>query len=119
MKTNGRINFVFFLILAISTKICTSQENTEDQGKKYPIAAIFDEKNIEYKGKRGDNWCQTWAADGNIYTLMDDGSGWWDESEGSMFIRIENDSDFANEDVTKMPGWPKSPGLRGDRGRRR
>jgi hypothetical protein len=25
--------------------------------------------------KAGDNWCQTWAADGNVYSMLDDGFG--------------------------------------------
>jgi hypothetical protein len=111
MKSSGPINFAILFLLLTFPAICISQEGSEKQSKKYPIAAIFHEKDIEYKGNRGDNWCQTWAADGHIYTLMDDGSGWWGSSQGSMFIRIENDSDFTNEDVKKMAGWPQSPAV--------
>ncbi|MEX0775400.1 MAG: hypothetical protein WD042_06765 [Phycisphaeraceae bacterium] len=34
---------------------------------------------------RGDNWCQTWAGDGHIYTSLDDGTGWAPLPNGQEF----------------------------------
>ena len=41
-----------------------------------PVGVTFLWETLTRKGKRGDNWCMTWAADDNIYTTMDDGIGW-------------------------------------------
>ena len=55
----------------------------------YPIGVKFKYDTVTRKGVRGDNWCQTWASDGNIYTMMDDGNGWWPGPEsGSLCIQI-------------------------------
>ena len=71
---------------------------------EYPIGVEFDIDTVVRKGVRGDNWCQTWASDDNIYTMMDDGSGWWPgPSSGSMCIQIKGDHDFAARDVKSMP----------------
>ncbi|MCG6190616.1 hypothetical protein [Maribellus maritimus] len=91
----------------------------QEKQKEYPSGIIFKEETVARKGLFGDNWCQTWAADGNIYTMLDDGNGWWGDStknttapsyQGSMCIRIEGDENFADKDVTKMEGWPVNPG---------
>lgn len=72
-----------------------------------PTAVRFQYETLVRKGIRGDNWCQTWAADDNIYTMMDDGNGWWPgRQSGSLCLRIEGDDDFTAADVQKMPGWP-------------
>jgi hypothetical protein len=74
-----------------------------------PVGVEFHEETLTRKGVRGDNWCQTWAADGSIYTMMDDGNGWWDGPQsGSMCLQIRGDENFTASDVTSMPGWPKN-----------
>ena len=35
-----------------------------------PVGVVFREETIARKGFFGDNWCQTWAADDNIYTCL-------------------------------------------------
>lgn len=83
-----------------------------------PVDVVFREDTIERKGYFGDNWCQTWAADGNVYTMLDDGNGWWGSPvktkdlagwSGSMCLRISGDAGFTAADVARMPGWPKNP----------
>jgi len=43
-----------------------------------PTGVIIDGDALQRKGCRGDNWCMTWAADDNLYTMMDDADGRWD-----------------------------------------
>jgi hypothetical protein len=83
--------------------------------QEYPTGVKFDVETIQRKGHFGDNWCQTWAADDNIYTMLDDGNGWWGSKEkleglpdyeGSMLLQISGDQHFSAEAVRKMPGWP-------------
>ncbi len=77
--------------------------------REYPTGVSFHFETIIRKGVRGDNWCQTWASDGNVYAMMDDGNGWWPGAEsGSMCLRIQGDEAFARADVKRMPGWPDS-----------
>jgi len=94
--------------------------NCNPPDKAYPVGVEFHENTISRKGHYGDNWCQTWASDGNIYTMMDDGNGWWGRNkkiaiekmnmyQGSMCIQIKGDEDFTADDVKRMPGWPKNP----------
>ena len=82
--------------------------------QQFPTGVKFKKETITRKGLFGDNWCQTWAADGNLYTMLDDGNGWWgtpekrffEEWDGSMCLRIEGDKNFTDKDVSRMPGWP-------------
>jgi len=83
--------------------------------QELPVGVRFDTTSLVRKGNFGDNWCQTWAADDNIYTMLDDGNGWWGskeklegtpDKEGAMFIQIRGDQNFGDEDVSKMPGYP-------------
>ena len=72
-----------------------------------PVGVEFHAETLKRKGVRGDNWCQTWAADDNIYTMMDDGNGWWKGSQsGSLCLQIKGDEEFTTTDVKRMPGWP-------------
>lgn len=83
--------------------------------KKFPVGVNFQFSTITRKGYFGDNWCQTWAADDNIYTMLDDGNGWWGSEEklkglpdwqGSMLLQISGNENFGADNVKKMPGWP-------------
>jgi len=38
-----------------------------------PVGVRFDTSTLRRVGGSGDNWCQTWAADGSVITAMDDG----------------------------------------------
>jgi hypothetical protein len=77
--------------------------------RAYPAGVKFHYDTVTYKGINGDNWCQTWASDGNIYTMMDDGCGWWPPGVGSLCIQIKGGPDFGDSDVWKAPGWPENP----------
>lgn len=88
--------------------------------QKIPKGVKFEKTTLVRKGNFGDNWCQTWAADDNIYTMLDDGNGWWGtkeklvgnpDMEGAMYIRISGDQNFADKDVQKMPGYPLNQGI--------
>jgi len=77
--------------------------------REYPVGVTFHEETLTRKGVRGDNWCQTWASDGNIYTMMDDGNGWWEGPQsGSLCLQIAGDEGFTAADVKRMPGWPQN-----------
>lgn len=101
-----RVTYVFIFSFLLS---CNEAQ------KQYPTGVEFQMETITRKGYFGDNWCQTWASDNNIYTMLDDGNGWWgnkekreelDDWEGSMCIQISGDAGFTADDVKKMTGWP-------------
>lgn len=100
------------VILGICISACTNRS------ERLPVGVKFHYKTLTRKGHFGDNWCQTWAADDNIYTMMDDGNGWWGDTgkteehigwAGSMCLQISGDENFGAEHVKKMEGWPESP----------
>ncbi|MCG8310656.1 MAG: DUF4185 domain-containing protein [Cytophagales bacterium] len=85
--------------------------------KEIPTGVVFHKNTLARKGNFGDNWCQTWAADNNIYTMMDDGNGWWGDTigavafpnqSGSMCLQIQGDANFTSTDVKRMTGWPEN-----------
>jgi len=78
---------------------------------RVPTGVTFHWDTLQRKGERGDNWCMTWGADDNIYTLMDDGIGWNADGVqwGTKFLRISGDESFDGSDVTEMKGWPFTP----------
>ncbi|GHB72127.1 hypothetical protein [Persicitalea jodogahamensis] len=80
-----------------------------------PTGIRFNTETLVRKGNFGDNWCQTWGADNHIYTMLDDGNGWWGSDkkveghpgwQGSMMLQIRGDENFEAEDVKQMSGWP-------------
>jgi hypothetical protein len=76
-----------------------------------PIGVSFHWDTLQRKGKRGDNWCMTWAADDNLYTMMDDGIGCNEDGVewGAKFIRISGDESFYASEVSEVKeaeGWP-------------
>ena len=70
-----------------------------------PSGVRFDLATLRRVGGKGDNWCQTWAADGSIVTAMDDGD--WFTSEyryHSRLYRLYGDqNNFSRHDVTGYP----------------
>ncbi|MCG8310658.1 MAG: DUF4185 domain-containing protein [Cytophagales bacterium] len=107
MKTK---NIALICLSGLVFSMCVSLD------KKIPTGVKFHKDTFARKGSLGDNWCQTWAADNHIYTMMDDGNGWWgsDKKEeannqsGSMCIQIRGDADFTDVDVTRVTGWPEN-----------
>jgi len=84
------------------------------QGPGTPTAAHIDWDSYQRaKAYRGDNWCMTYAADGNLYTMMDDGDGFYKQARewNSQMIRIAGGPDFTAEDTQACPGWPFMPGI--------
>jgi hypothetical protein len=106
-----------FLALLLALCLSTLLATCRPPSKKYPVGIKFKEETLVRKGYFGDNWCQTWAADDNIYTMLDDGNGWWgtqqgkrtEEWSGSMCLQIKGDADFGKGGVRRMPGWPDNP----------
>ena len=107
-----KLIFYFLSSFLISATACTHKT------EKLPVDLKFHFETITRKGNFGDNWCQTWAADDHIYCMLDDGNGWWGNSEktknlydwsGSMCLQIQGDEDFGTEDVKKIEGWPENP----------
>ena len=83
MNTNeilqmGRSIQIVFLTL-VTACIVSASENV-------PVGVVFHEETLTRKGVRGDNWCQTWAVDDNIYTMMDDGNGYFHCGNSSRVI---------------------------------
>ena len=76
-----------------------------------PIGVNIHWDTLQRKGIRGDNWTMTWAADDNLYTLMDDGCGFRDEKTywNCLLIRIAGGPDFTTADTWECPGWPYHP----------
>lgn len=70
------LSLVQGLIIALFSMIIMG---CQDRAKKVHVDVVFNDNTIVRKGHYGDNWCQTWATDGNIYTMLDDGNGWWGE----------------------------------------
>ena len=93
------------LIILLMLPLCCGPLLARD----FPVGVTFHDETLVRKGVRGDNWCQTWAVDDNVYTMMDDGNGWWPgEQSGSLCLRIQGDENFTTSDVTSMPGWPRN-----------
>jgi len=59
-----------------------------------PVSVRFDKSTLRRVGGKGDNWCQTWAADGNVITAMDDGE--WHTSQYKYHSRLYRISGNAN-----------------------
>ncbi len=70
---------------------------TESSAQKIPTGVKFDEK-VFRSGVFGDNWCMTWAADGDVYTSMCDGNGWLDENGRKPY--------FQNNQIYRLSGGP-------------
>lgn len=62
------------------------------------------EPGVFRSGDNGDNWCVTWAADGDLYTSQCDGRG-WRYPDG-------NQRDFMNNQVWQISGGPDSGSFR-------
>jgi len=97
----GQTTQIILLLLFIACTVSASAS--------VPVGVEFHMETLTRKGVRGDNWCQTWATDDNIYTMMDDGNGWWDGPQsGSLCLQIKGDEGFTADDVNRMPGWPEN-----------
>ncbi|MDP6125773.1 MAG: hypothetical protein QGH20_08465 [Candidatus Latescibacteria bacterium] len=66
-------------------------------GDRYVITSAEFDPEVIRLGKSGDNWCMIWAADGDIYTSMDDGLGW-----KPYDVRKE----FFNNKIYRISGGP-------------
>ena len=95
MKSQKYLILIFFVMYSFS--VCYQTK---------PVGVRFDTSTLLRKGNFGDNWCQTWAIDDNVYTILDDGNGWWGSSEklnsladweGSMFLQISGDQNFTEK----------------------
>lgn len=68
-----------------------------DRTYEIPTGIEFDSF-VFRSGDNGDNWCLTWADDGDLYTSQCDGRGWRYENG--------NQRDFMNNQVWKIKGGP-------------
>jgi hypothetical protein len=77
-----------------------------------PMGIKIHWETLQRKGCRGDNWCMTWAADDNIYTMMDDGGGFhaYKPEWGTRLWRIPGNEDFTAEQAVPVSGWPFTDG---------
>jgi hypothetical protein len=90
IRKGGSILLFVGLLLLIT--LCT-------QPKQYPVGVEFDPY-VFRSGDNGDNWCLTWAADGDLYTSQCDGRGWFYEGG-----RKRN---FMNNQIWRISGGPDS-----------
>ena len=76
-----------------------------DAPARVPTGVAFDTSTLRRTDGRGDNWCMTWAADGDQVTAMCDGN-WLGGPRGfrSRLYRVAGDA--ANFTRTDMAGFP-------------
>lgn len=70
-----------------------------NQKQAIPTGVEF-EPYVFRSGDNGDNWCVTWAGDGDLYTSQCDGRGWR--------YKDGNQRDFMNNQVWRIAGGPDS-----------
>ncbi len=97
------------LLAALVIAGCDSVK--EKAPTKVPIDVTFDPEIVRL-GETGDNWCQTWAADGDIYTAMCDGVGWTPgnffspHARNNALYRIRGGPDTATFQASLLDGAP-------------
>ncbi len=71
-----------------------------------PSGIQFDPATLRRVGGKGDNWCQTWAADDSVITAMSDGD-WFDGSYQyhSRLYRVTGDSNWFSR--SEVSGYPR------------
>jgi len=72
-----------------------------------PNGLRFKTDTLQRLGMRGDNWCQTWAADGSVITAMDDGDWFNDRFRyHSHLYKLEGESGaFSVSDIENYPDF--------------
>jgi len=110
MRAHGSLTLAALIALGGGPVLAGGQEAGLRDAE--PVGVRFHWDTLQRKGVRGDNWCMTWAADDNLYTMMDDGIGWADDEVtwGTKFLRITGDESFDGDDVEEVEGWPFTPG---------
>ena len=98
----------FALIVGLALAGC---RGTEEKPRSVPVGVEFDPKIVRL-GVTGDNWCQTWGAEGAIYTSMCDGVGWTPgdfyspHAMNNAVYRIEGGPDPETFRASKLEGAP-------------
>lgn len=72
-----------------------------------PTGVRFNTSSLRRVGASGDNWCQTWAADGSVITAMDDGE-WFrgGYTYHSRLYKIYGEANnFSRADVWNYPDY--------------
>ncbi len=70
-------NFCYILLATCFFSCEFTPYHSQGQERRKPVGVTFHTNTIQSLGdhKAGDNWCQTWAADDNVYSMLDDGYG--------------------------------------------
>ena len=80
----------------------------KNKNKIVPVGVKFQHDTLSRRGKNGDNWCLTWAADDSQITAMDDGE-WMKGCEGCYHHRLYrllgDATDFKREDILNYPSY--------------
>jgi hypothetical protein len=74
-------------------------------GGRKPVGASFDVGTLRRIGGKGDNWCQTWAADDSVITAMSDGD-WFDGSyryHTRLYKMYGDQNGFSRQEVQGYP----------------
>lgn len=76
------------------------------------VTSVTFEPPVIRTGQSGDNWCITWAADGEQYVSMDDGYGWtepeaqWKNFHNNRIYRISGGPDLKSFLAEELAGAP-------------
>lgn len=83
----------------------TASPTDNAAGSITPVSVRFDLSTLKRVGGKGDNWCQTWAADDSVVTAMDDGD--WFSGQyryHSKLYRLYGDQNsFSRHEVAGYP----------------
>lgn len=105
-----------FVLNVFGQNILISEKNNVTD-KPIPKGVVFHHEthrqlHVNGSDGHGDNFCQTWAADGNIYSFCDDGYGWTPRNQRANMsgysCRIWRiTGDVNNRGVIEIPNQPK------------
>ena len=91
----------------VDSEVTGNSSATSLSGGSFPTGVQFNRSTLRRVGGKGDNWCQTWAADGSVITAMDDGD--WNGSDftyHSRLYRVWGDANgFSKSEIQNYPNY--------------
>jgi len=85
----------------------SSGNSTASHSGTTPVNVQFQQSTLRRVGGKGDNWCQTWAADGSVITAMDDGE-WFTsryEYHSRLYRIFGNANNFSRQEIANYPNF--------------
>lgn len=86
------------MVVTVACVIVAGRWHVTDGAERPVPTGIRLDKTVFRSGGHGDNWCMTWAADGDVYTSMCDGYGWLDK-DGKK-------PNWQNNQIIRLSGVP-------------